>query len=326
MDMDHKGVAASRRGTRSLGMGLILLCLLVLAGSCRTANRSATDPAGQVGPQRYITPVHQVLTPIGIQVELPGMRPQGLVLSPDGRLLATAGKTQDLVLLDPQSGAIKQRVALPSGKARNPNAVSSHILEPDEGGQLSFTGLIFSPDGSRLYLSNVSGDVKVFGVGAEGQAKGLFSIALPAAEAPRRLQEIPAGLAISRDGRRLYVALNLSNRLAEVDTATGKVLRMWPVGVAPYGVALVGDKAYVSNWGGRAPGREQRYRAGRPGYEGARGPGALHRQRRLGLRDPAGPRDAHWRDHGRSAFVCSRGYAGWTPSSWWPTPAVIRSA
>jgi YVTN family beta-propeller protein len=190
---------------------------------------------------------------MGLQVELPGMRPQGLVLSPDGRLLATSGKTQNLVLIDPQSGAIRQRVALPSSKAQDPNAVSSHILEPDKTGQLSYTGLIFSPDGSRLYLSNVNGDIKVFQVNAEGQVAGLFSIALPEAEAPHRKQEIPAGLALTRDGRRLYVVLNLSNRLAEVETATGKVRRSWPVGVAPYGVALVGDRAYVSNWGGRLP-------------------------------------------------------------------------
>jgi YVTN family beta-propeller protein len=230
--------------------------LVLLAGSCRTPSYSGTEPVGQVGPQRYVTPVHQVLTPTGIQVELPGMRPQGLALSPDGRLLATSGKTQELVLIDPQSGDIKQRVALPSSKAQDPNAVSSHILEPDKSGQLSFTGLVFSPDGSRLYLSNVDGDVKVFGVSPEGQVKGLFSIALPAANAPRRKQEIPAGLAITRDGRRLYVVLNLSNRLAEVDAATGKVLRSWPVGVAPYGVVLVGDKAYVSNWGGRRPDKD----------------------------------------------------------------------
>ena len=76
---------------------------------------------------------------------------------------------------------------------------------------------------------------------------------MPTADAPRRKQEIPAGLAISRDGRRLYVALNLSNRLAEIDPASGTVLRLWPVGFAPYGVVLVGDKAYVSNWGGRVP-------------------------------------------------------------------------
>jgi YVTN family beta-propeller protein len=81
----------------------------------------------------------------------------------------------------------------------------------------------------------------------------LFSIPLPSANAPNRKEEIPAGLAISRDGRRLYVVLNLSNRLAEMDTDTGEMLRSWPVGVAPYDVVLVGDKAYVSNWGGRLP-------------------------------------------------------------------------
>jgi len=208
---------------------------------------------GEVGPQRYLTPIHQVLTPTGIQVELPGMRPQAVALSPDGRLLVTSGKTQDLIVIDPPTGQIKQRVKLPSSETRGPNDVSSHILKPDESGQLSYTGLIFSPDGSRIYLSNVNGDIKVFAVSPEGQVQALASIGLPAANAPWRKEEIPAGLAISRDGRRLYVVLNLSNRLAEIDANTGKMLRSWPVGVAPYGVALVGGKAYVSNWGGRLP-------------------------------------------------------------------------
>jgi YVTN family beta-propeller protein len=251
--MEDKNVAVLNHITRSPAATITLLSLLVLAGSCRTPKYASTETVGETSPRRYVTPVHQVLTPAGVQVELPGLRPQGLALSPDGRLLATSGKTQELILLDPQSGQIKQRVALPSSKAQDPNAVSSHILEPDKSGQLSYTGLIFSPDGTRIYLSNVNGDVKVFQVSPEGKVSGLFSIPLPAADAPRRKEEIPAGLAISRDGRRLFVVLNLSNRLAEVDTTTGKVLRSWPVGVAPYGVVLAGDKAYVSNWGGRLP-------------------------------------------------------------------------
>lgn len=234
-------------------VSIVLLFILALAGSCRTPDYSGTEQVGEIGPQRYVTPVHQVLTPTGIQVELPGMRPQAVALSPDGRLLATSGKTQELVLIDPQTGDIRQRVTLPSSETRGPNDVSSHILKPDESGQLSYTGLIFSPDGSRIYLSNVNGDVKVFGVGSDGEVRGLSSIGLPAANAPWRKEEIPAGLAISRDGRRLYVVLNLSNRLAEIDTNTGEILRSWPVGVAPYGVVLVGGKAYVSNWGGRLP-------------------------------------------------------------------------
>lgn len=226
---------------------------ILWVGSCRTPERSNTEPVGENQPNRYVTPVHQILTPIGIQVELPGLRPQAVALSPDGQLLATSGKTSELILIDPRSGEIKQRVALPSSQARTPDAISSHILKPDTSGQLSFTGLIFSPDGSRIYLSNVNGDIKVFRVTADHQVSGLFSIALPPANAPNRKEEIPAGLAISSDGQRLYVALNLSNQLAEIDTNTGKVLRTWPVGVAPYGVVLVGDKVYVSNWGGRVP-------------------------------------------------------------------------
>ncbi|MBN1124451.1 MAG: beta-propeller fold lactonase family protein [Sedimentisphaerales bacterium] len=220
---------------------------------CKTPDVSTELPVGNIGPQQYMTPIHQILTPSGTQVELPGMRPQALALSPDGRLLATSGKTQQLVLIDPHSGTIKQKAELPSSEALAPTDVSSHILKPDPSGQLSYTGLLFSPNGSRIYLSNAKGDIKVFGLTSDGLVKGLFSIALPLANAPRRKEEIPAGLAISQDGRCLYVALNLSNRLAEIDTATGKTLRLWDVGVAPYDVALTGDKAFVSNWGGRRP-------------------------------------------------------------------------
>jgi DNA-binding beta-propeller fold protein YncE len=199
--------------------------------------------------------VNQILTPSGVQVELPGMRPQALALSPDGRLLVTAGKTHELVVIDPGSGAILQRVPLPSEdeKEQSPAPVSGQILNPDAKGQLSFTGLVFSPDGKRIYLANVDGSIKVFGVDRNGKVSGLFTIALPSANAPRRKAEIPAGITISPDGRRLYVALNLSNRLVELDAANGKVLRLWNVGVGPFDVVLVGNKAYVSNWGGRQP-------------------------------------------------------------------------
>ena len=127
------------------------------------------------------------------------------------------------------------------------------MLFTEDTGQLSFTGLIFSPDGSRIYLSNVAGSVKVFGVDALHHVQALYSIPLPPANAPRRKVEIPAGLALSADGNRLYVALNLSNRAAEFDSTTGEVLRSWDAGVAPYDVVVAGDKIYVSNWGGRRP-------------------------------------------------------------------------
>ena len=263
------------------------------------------------------------------------MRPQALALSPDGRLLVTAGKTHDLVVLEPQSGKVLQRVPLPSENDRDPapNPVSDHILQPDKDGQLSFTGLVFSPDGSRIYLANVDGSIKVFGVEKGGQVAGLFTMPLPPANAPRREAEIPAGLAVSRDGKRLYVALNLSNRLAELDAATGKVLRLWDVGVAPYDVVLAGHKAYVSNWGGRRPDAEQRHRPRRAGHAGPRGPGALHRQRGFGVGHRPEPGQ---RTSPKSEVRSPKSSPACTPRRWrfrptaagWssPMPAATRSA
>jgi DNA-binding beta-propeller fold protein YncE len=114
--------------------------------------------------------------------------------------------------------------------------------------------LVFSPDGRRIYLSNVNGSVKVFGVDDNHQVAALNTLPLPAAHALGRVPEIPAGLAVSPNGRRLYVTLNLTNRLGEFDARNGALLRQWDVGVAPYDVVLAGRKAYVSNWGGRRPG------------------------------------------------------------------------
>ncbi|OGV62891.1 MAG: phosphoesterase [Lentisphaerae bacterium RIFOXYA12_FULL_48_11] len=214
------------------------------------------ETVGRSSAKRMVTPVSQVLTPEGIQVELPGMRPQAVALSPDGRLLVTSGKTNELVVVDPDTGTIRQRVSLPSSaqKEPRPETASANILKPDVKGQLSYTGLVFSPDGKRIYMSNVNGNIKVFNVDAAGSVTGSFSIPLPPADAPRRKDDIPAGLTLSPDGKRLYAALNLSNRLAEMDAENGNVLRLFDVGVAPYDVKMVGSKVYVSNWGGRRPG------------------------------------------------------------------------
>jgi YVTN family beta-propeller protein len=100
-------------------------------------------------------------------------------------------------------------------------------------------------------LSNVNGSIKVFAVDAQGTVTPSYTVPLPKANAPRRENEIPSGLAISDDGRRLYVCGNLSNQLFEIDTQTAEVMRSWPVGAAPYDVVLVGEKAFVSNWAGR---------------------------------------------------------------------------
>ncbi|MGA2031132.1 MAG: beta-propeller fold lactonase family protein [Thermoguttaceae bacterium] len=251
--------------TRSVTTTIVLPILIAAAVPCSaaaptrggespSADAASRETVGRHGAERSVLPVTQTLTPLGRQIELPRMRPQALALSPDGRLLAVSGKTNELVILDPASGQIRQRVGLPAGKlGEAPRPVSPQLLEKESKGQLSYTGLIFAPDGRRIYLSNVEGDLKVFQVDDEGQVTALGGVALPPADAPRRAAEIPAGLAVSPDGRRLFVCGNLSNRLLELEAASGRVVRHFDVGVAPYDVVLAGSKAYVSNWGGRRP-------------------------------------------------------------------------
>ena len=232
---------------------LVWLAIFFFTAPLRADDFAATTATVKRTGDILVTPANQIVTPAGTQIELSGIRPNALALSPDGKLLVTAGLTHEIIALEPVNGKIWQRVPLPSGKLREPQPLTAAILGADEKAQLSFTGLRFSPDGARIYLSNISGDVKVFAVSREHQISPLFSIALPPANAPERENEIPAGLALSADGKKLYVAGNLSNRLLEVEAASGKILRTWNVGVAPFDVVLAGHKIYVSNWGGRRP-------------------------------------------------------------------------
>jgi len=198
--------------------------------------------------------VNQLLTPYGRQIELAGLRPQALALSPDGKRLLVSGKTSELVVIDVEQAKIIQRVALPNDKQLEPpKSVSLNILVPDLSAQVSYTGLIYSHDARRVYLSNVNGSIKVFSVNEKGLIQASHTIPLPPAGAPRRKNEIPSGLALSADDQLLYVCGNLSNRLLEINTDTGTVIRSFDVGMAPYNVVLTKNKAFVSNWAGRRP-------------------------------------------------------------------------
>jgi len=205
--------------------------------------------------ERYVLPTGQVLTPTGKQVALPELRPQALALSPDGQLLVTAGRTKYLVVVDPTTGAVLQTVRLPADpKHTAPGSKSATQLGAAPGAQLSLTGLVFSPDGTRIYFSNALGNIKVFAVDQAHHVTAEGTLAVPEARTAKRKMELPTGLAVSADGKRLYVAGNVGNKLLELDVATGALLRSWDTGAAPMEVVLAAGKAYVSNSGGRQAG------------------------------------------------------------------------
>ena len=115
----------------------VLSCCLILIfiPACASVEQSqvivsTNAPVGQVGTNLFFTPTNQLLTPAGKLVELPGMRPQAMAIFADGTRLITAGKTAEIVVVDPSSGEIMQRIALPAEDEMHAsvNPVSPQLL------------------------------------------------------------------------------------------------------------------------------------------------------------------------------------------------------
>jgi DNA-binding beta-propeller fold protein YncE len=66
---------------------------------------------------------------------------------------------------------------------------------------------------------------------------------------------LPNDLAINAENgvNYLYVVLNGNNQLVKIDLDNNKTVWTKPTGVAPYGVAIAKNKAFVTNWGGPEP-------------------------------------------------------------------------
>src|SRR2546427_11602420 len=126
--------------------GLLLVCILAVVSPSlpRAQDKfpATSAPVGRISTNEFNTPVNQRLTPAGTQLELPGMRPLALALSPDERLLVTAGLSRQLVVVDPATSQVCQRVPLPPANETNypAGAVSEAVLDPDLKAQMSFNG------------------------------------------------------------------------------------------------------------------------------------------------------------------------------------------
>ena len=63
-----------------------------------------------------VLPVNQTVTPSGIQVDLPGHRPQAIALSPDGKTLCTAnGPTGDVSVVDLTTQTVIKKIKASGG-------------------------------------------------------------------------------------------------------------------------------------------------------------------------------------------------------------------
>lgn len=153
-------------------------------------------------------------------------RPSDLALHPSGRFFAVLNH-HNVFLCGP-------RGLLPNAK--------QHL-----GAGAGFHGLTWTPDGRRLIASTDKGYLQIFDFDGVHLRRGRTIVL------DRHRNAVPGGMAVTRDGRRLYVAAADLNQVLEVDLATTGVLRHFDVENLPFEPRLTPDERtlVVSNWGGR---------------------------------------------------------------------------
>jgi YVTN family beta-propeller protein len=119
------------------------------------------------------------------------------------------------------------------------NAVTGTIPVPDGGGPQF---IVFSPDGSRAYVSIFNNDYSINEVGVLDTANSTFVAKVPTGKRPFALD-------ISPDGKTVYVPNHDSGSITVVDTATNTVRDTITVAPNPHWVDVSADgtKLYAAN-------------------------------------------------------------------------------
>jgi len=225
------------------------------------AHAAIVAPSGRVGPALHLLGNGRMLTPQGKLVAL-GNFPTGGALSNDGRFywtVSTGRGFNDIRIVSLRTGKAIQTLPLPGasgGIAMDRHSRIAYVSGVADSGH---------KDQQRVGAPGRGGDViHVFAYDASGSAHftGLIDVPPPSgAPDPQNFPpqdtlgkpvSWPDRLAVSADGARLLVPLNLADAAAVVDV-TKKRVRYVNTGTYPYGAAILrdGKTGLVSN---EAPG------------------------------------------------------------------------
>ena len=200
------------------------------AAAAIACNAPARPEAAEPSDRGRQLPTGLRLDPVG-ETSVLGSMPLSIALAPGGAravVLLGGWREQGIQVIETATGRIAQTLLQPA----------------------AFVGVTFSPDGHDLYVSGGDDDI-IYRYEWRGDSATLKD-SLPLGPRPRRGAgaRYPAGLAISRNGRMLYVAENLGDSLAVVDITSRRVVQRLATGRYPYGVVIAPDgTVYVSAWG-----------------------------------------------------------------------------
>jgi YVTN family beta-propeller protein len=178
----------------------------------------------------------QFIQPAGDTLSFSG-RAIDLALSPDGRSVFVK-YDRGVLVVDPETWKIRQQVGIGEGSSINGIAVRRNGIRVYVTANYN---TLWDGDVSSSGSLTFARKVTLLGKGGSGYSN-------------------PCGVVLSPDEKTAFVCLSLKNSLALVDLESDKLIREIPVGVAPYDVVVSpdGQRAYVSNWGGRLPGKADR--------------------------------------------------------------------
>ena len=217
------------RPRRAAGKRRILTLFTILLGvaALASAHRQRTDlRLGRQVDGSFIVSTEQRIEPGAIAFD---GRPIDMALHPTRLLLAVLNHRSVLLIS-------------PAGVVRDSNVNLRHGA--------GYRGILWSPDGARLFVSQADGIVQ------ELKLQGLRLALGPAIRVTpegTKGNPRPGGMAITQDGAHLFVALADRNAVSEIDLSTYQWVREYPVQNLPFEVKLSQDEKtlIVTNWGGR---------------------------------------------------------------------------
>jgi YVTN family beta-propeller protein len=236
---------------RRRALGALLALSFALATSAAVALGLSGGSARRPGPATGLMPNGRQLAPAGTRVTL-GNLPTGGALTADGRFLWTVSAgvgSNDVRIVDTARHSVCQILPVP-GASGGIALDSVHRLAYVSGlGASLWLPTQFALPGAR------GNDVQVFSwSGSCGQARLVRVIAVPpqpGALAPQVFPPNPNGmrlswpekLAVSADGSRLLVALNLADSAAVIDLNQSDQVHYVALGVGsyPFGAAILPD-------------------------------------------------------------------------------------
>jgi YVTN family beta-propeller protein len=237
-------------------LSTLWMMLVVSLGQAQSGARDrASVKVGQQADKSYFVATGQRISPAGEQVEFFG-RPVDLALSPSGTLLAVKN-SHGLVTIDLSNRQVR---------SLDFREISPEYI-PHLGGA-SFAGIAWEHNGRNVWITDAYVGLHRASLQANGEFQWTNHIVLPgpvpvrmdgdrsepkASPTASTTPSSPGGIGIDGEDKFLYVTLSQNNALGVVDLASGKLAGKIQTGVAPFSVLLAGDRAFVSNWGGRIP-------------------------------------------------------------------------